>query len=56
MGSYQCLNNFCLVLRTAHDADDKTCIHLCYINKQIHLVGKRFRLKIHQNTIDSYFY
>ena len=24
--------------------------------KQIHLVGKRFRLKIHQNTTNSYFF
>jgi len=28
--------------------------HFPFINKQAHLVGKRFALKIHQNTTSSY--
>jgi len=38
---------------TAWVSQWQTILHS--ISKQIHLVGKRFRLKVHQNTANSYF-
>ena len=46
--SYSCTGCFCSKVQQTVDG-------YSFIDKQIQLVGKRFRIKIHQNTTNSYF-